>query len=149
MAICDSAILCRQRFNCRLPNGLVCILCFLPLECGVGAIPAYREKWCLSLNRLTVMPSAIIEQAVTMPHPCMTVSAVASFEVAPMTDTSFEMAYICSSTKSSRTSRLTILMARILLFSFKSFVNQRMAFLVNERGQTVRYVSVYCWWMSP
>src|SRR3989338_7111513 len=127
MAICDSAILCRQRFNCRLPNGLVCILCFLPLECGVGAIPAYMEKWCLFLNRLTVITSAVMEQAVTMPHPCMTVSAVTSFDVAPMTAISFEMTYICSSTNKSRLRRLTILVARIVLFSFKSSVNQRMA----------------------
>src|SRR3989338_11465881 len=138
MAICDSAILCRQRFNCRLPNGLVCILCFLPDECGVGAIPAYMEKWCLSLNRLTVITSAMMEQAVTIPQPWIPVSAAASFDVAPMTAISFEMAYIFSSTKSSLDSRLTILVARIGLFSFKSFVNQRMAFLVNDRGQCRR-----------
>src|SRR3989338_49835 len=127
MAICESAILCRHRFSCLLPNGLVCILCFLPDECGVGAMPAYMEKWCLSLNRLTVITSAMMGRAFPMPHLWIAVTATDFFVVAPMPVISFEIAYICSSTKRSRSSRLTILVARMLLFSFKSFVNHLMA----------------------
>src|SRR3989344_3881726 len=143
MAICERAIVCRLRFNCLFPKGLVCMVFFLPLECGGGEIPAYEEKRCLFLNLLMVMTSAMILQAVTMPQPWMVVIADTSLDLSPITATSLDMLYICSSTNSNLARRLLILSASIVSFSLKSVRNN---FSVEGLRGIAKYLTIF---LSP
>src|SRR3990167_1735985 len=70
-----------------------------------------------------VMTSAMILQAVTMPQPWMVVIADTSLDLSPITATSLDMLYICSSTNSNLARRLLILSASIVSFSLKSVRN--------------------------